>query len=208
VLTAKSKLKRRCALLWGAFSLCAIFLITTAAINSYILHGSKGRIFYRIEDVPTNAVGLVLGTDLKRADGSTNIHFLNRTTAAARIYASGKVKRLIISGNPNNRGFNEVLEMQKVLLENGVPEMAMTLDMGGLRTLDSVRAAAKVQRLTTVTVITDGFHAPRSIFLCRHFGIDAVAFCGGREPSSYWLFRVEVREYLARVKALLDVSMD
>jgi vancomycin permeability regulator SanA len=63
VLTAKSKLKRRRALLWGAFSLCAIFLITTAAINSYILHGSKGRIFYRIEDVPTNAVGLVLGAD-------------------------------------------------------------------------------------------------------------------------------------------------
>ncbi len=189
-------------------SLCAAILISTAAINAYILHCSEGRVIYRIEDLPTNAVGLVLGTDLKRPNGSINIHFLNRTTAAAKAYATGKVKRLIISGSPNNRGFNEVLEMRKVLLEKGVPDDAMTLDTGGLRTLDSVRMAAKVQRLKTVTVITDGFHAPRSLFLCRHFGIDAVAFCGDREPWSYWLFRVEVREYLARVKALIDVWTD
>lgn len=186
----------------------ALVLISTVAINFFVLRSSQGRVFYHPEELPTNAVGLVLGTDLKRPDGSTNIHFLNRTTAAARIFASGKVKRLIISGNPDNRGFNEVLEIQRALLERGVPDEAMLLDVGGLRTWDSIRTVAKVQQLKTVTVVTDGFHAPRSIFLCRHFGIDAVAFCGDREPSSYWLFRVEVREYLARVKAMIDVWLD
>ena len=149
-----------------------------------------------------------MGTDLRRPDGSTNIHFLNRTKAAARIYAAGKVKRLIISGNPNNRGFNEVIEIRKILLESGVPSDAMTLDLDGVRTWDSIRTIAKVQQLKTVTVITDGFHAPRCVFLCRHFGIDAIAFCGDREPSGYWMFRSESREYLARVKAVLDVWTD
>jgi SanA protein len=208
VLTAASKSKRLRIIRWCAFSLCAIFVIFTATINLYILQGGKGRVFHRLEEIPTNTVGLVLGTDLIRPDGSTNIHFWNRTTAAANIFASGKVKRLIISGNPNNRGFNEVLEMRKVLLEKGVPDEAMALDTNGLRTLDSVRTLAKTQPLKTVTVITDEFHAPRAIFLCRHFGIDAVAFCGDKEPSSYWLFRVEAREYLARVKALIDVWAD
>ena len=97
-----------------------------------------------------------------------------------------------------------MLEIQKILLAKGVPEDATTLDTEGLRTWESVRHAAEIYHYKTVTVITDGFHAPRSIFICRHFGIDAVAFCGSEEGTSFWSVRSQLREYLARVKAVAD----
>jgi SanA protein len=153
-------------------------------------------------------MGLVLGTDLKSPDGSLNLHFQTRTTAAAKAYTAGKIKHLIISGNPNNRGFNEPLDIQKALLTNGVPESAMTLDSTGITTWDSIHAAVSDHPIKKITLITDAFRAPRALFLCRHFGIDAVAFCDGRKPAGYWLYRSELREYFARVKAFFQASLD
>lgn len=147
---------------------------------------------------------MVLGTDLLRTDGSTNVHFLNRTDAAAKVYASGKIKSLIISGSKNNKGFNEVLGMERVLVSKGVPEKAMTLDFEGVRTLESVRHARQIFHLQKVLIITDDFHAPRSIFLCRHYGLDAVAFVSGKEPMDIWYYRHRLREFFARVKAVID----
>lgn len=192
---------------WIALLLLGSVLACTVAINIYILREGRGRLLYEVSELPNRDVGLVLGTDLIRPNGTTNLHFLNRTTAAVTAYHAGKVRRLLISGSPNNRGFNEVKEMQKVLVENGVPPEAIELDSGGLRTWDSARNAAKNDHLKTVLVITDGFHAPRSIFLCHHFGMDAVAYCGEKEPASFWLFRCQAREYFARVKAFMDICL-
>lgn len=65
---------------------------------------------------------MVMGTDLLRFNGSTNIHFYNRTEGAAEIFLSGKVEHLLISGNKNNKGFNEVSEIEGRLLKEGVPQ--------------------------------------------------------------------------------------
>jgi len=180
------------------------FLTITFGINFYIIVSTKSSVFTRIEQLPSREVGLVLGTDLLRTDGSTNVHFLNRTDAAAKVYASGKIKSLIISGSKNNKGFNEVLGMERVLVSKGVPEKAMTLDFEGVRTLESVRHARQIFHLQKVLIITDDFHAPRSIFLCRHYGLDAVAFVSGKEPMDIWYYRHRLREFFARVKAVID----
>jgi SanA protein len=193
------------AKIWKYFIRAGLGLFTIAlAINLYIVQSTRSSIFTRIEQLPSGEVGLVLGTDFLRPDGSTNVHFLNRTAAAAKVYASGKAKSLIISGNQNNKGFNEVLGMEKVLISKGVPDRAMTLDFEGIRTLESARHARETFHLQKVLIITDDFHAPRAIFLCRHFGIDAVAFVSGKEPMDIWYFRHRLREYFARVKAVID----
>jgi SanA protein len=181
--------------------------IVTFGMNLYIVGSTKSSIFTHVEQLPGGEVGLVLGTDLLRADGSTNEHFLNRTDAAADAYASGKVKSLILSGSKNNKGFNEVLGMERVLVAKGVPENAMTLDFGGYRTLESARHASQTFHLQKVLIITDDFHAPRSIFLCRHFGVDAVAFVSRKEPMDTWYYKHRVREYFACVKAVIDTDL-
>jgi SanA protein len=183
---------------------CLLFIAITAGINLYVVESTKSSIFARIEQLPGGRVGLLLGTDFLRRDGSTNLHFLNRVDSAAKVYASGKVKTLIISGSKNNKGFNEVLGMQKALESRGVPKETMILDFEGNRTLESVRHASQDFHLQKVLIITDDFHASRSIFLCRHFGIDAAAFSSGKEPLDHWYFQHRLREYFARVKAVID----
>jgi SanA protein len=80
----------------------------------------------------------------------------------------------------------------------------MTLDYAGFRTLDSVVRAKKVFGQSQVTIVTDDFHAARSVFLARHEGLDAVAFCSAK-VSTRFSARTRVREVGARVKAALDV---
>jgi SanA protein len=166
---------------------------------------SKNCVFDRIVDLPQREIELVLGTEPVRPDGSVNQHFLNRTDAAAKVFLAGKATNVLISGNKNNRGFNEVLEMQDRILAKGVPESAIKLDFDGNRTFESVRRATEIYHLKKIILITDSFHAPRSIFLCKHFGIDAIAYCPGRDPFGYWPVRYSVKEYFARLKAVFDV---
>lgn len=195
--------RRKCliALIAAAVMLAAII----SCVNLYVIGTTKGRIFSHLNAVPQREVGVVMGTDFLRSGGSTNLHFLSRTALAADLYLSHKVSRLLISGNKNNRGYNEVLGIQSVLMQKGVPGSAMVLDFEGNRTWDTVRRARDIYHLRTITVVTDGFHAPRSVFLCQHYGLDALAYCGGPEPFDYWQMRTYAREYLACMKAALDV---
>ena len=177
-------------------------------INLYIVGATKTSVFEQISQVPQMEFGLVMGTDLLRFNGSTNLHFLNRTESAAKTYLSGKVSRLLISGNKNNKGFNEVAGMEAEILAKGVPKGVLILDFDGNTTWESARRAKEVYHLQKIIIITDVFHAPRAIFLCRHFGIDAVAFCQDKESFGFWFIRYHAREWLARVKAFGQVLVD
>jgi SanA protein len=201
----KQKAKRLCKF----FAVLLFFtFLAVLGINLYVVDGTKTRIFNEVSAVPERETGLVMGTDLLRFNGSTNLHFLYRTEGAAKCYLAGKVSHLLISGNRNNHGFNEVLGMEGEILLKDVPKNVLILDFEGNSTWQSVRRAKQIYQLQKVTIITDAFHAPRAIFLCRHFGIDAVAFCYGEESFGFWSARYYVREWFARVKAFAQVLID
>lgn len=200
--TSKKILRK---LLVACIALFATAFVTTLGINFYIIYSTKDCIFYQIADLPEREFELVLGTEPIRSDGSINLHFLNRTEAAARLFVAGKVKYVLVSGNKNNRGFNEALEMKRQILTKGVPEKVINLDFDGSRTWESIRKAKDTYDLDKIIVITDPFHAPCAIFLCKYFGIEATAFCYGQDPFGSWWFRYNFREYFARVKAACDI---
>ena len=84
----------------------AVFIIVFG-INLFIVSGGTGRVFKQISDLPQTDFGLVMGTDLMRFDGSTNIHFLNRTEGAAEIFLSGTalpngVRSIMLENFSNN----------------------------------------------------------------------------------------------------------
>jgi SanA protein len=126
--------------------------------------------------------------------------------AAARLYQSGKVRRLLLSGNSHADGddFDEPAEMRAALLYLGVPESAITLDHASTRTLDSIVRAKEVFGLNHLTIITDDFHTYRALFLSNYYGLDAVAFSSLDIPFEESK-KARVREWVARVKAVLDV---
>ena len=124
--------------------------------------------------------------------------------ATARLFKVGKIKYIILSGNNDSRYYNEPLDMQKALLNLGVPENVMTLDYAGFRTFDSVIRCKQVFNQDNFTIISQNFHNARALYIARNEGIEAISFAAQDVPDGYSL-RTLVREYLARPKAVLDV---
>jgi SanA protein len=94
--------------------------------------------------------------------------------------------------------------MRKALIKEGVPATAITLDYAGLRTLDSVVRSKKIFGQDRITIITQPFHSYRALFISSYYGIDAVAMVT-EEPELEKSFKVRIREYFARTKAVLDL---
>jgi len=190
---------------WSKLAVAALCMaVVIAASNVWIVKSCGAAVYRDASTLQSRDVGLVLGTVHLLRSGSVNPHFQTRIEAAAELYRAGKVRHLLLSGDNHRKGYDEPTDMKEALLAQGVPESAMTLDYAGFRTLDSVVRARKVFGQTKLTLITDDFHAPRAVFLSRHFGIDAVAFSA--EPVSLnRSMRSRVRELAARVKAVLDV---
>jgi len=175
-------------------------LLLLLAANFWIVRSTSKEIFSSYENIPSNPVGLVLGTSSRRSDGSPNPFFNNRMEAAARLYTMGKIHHIIVSGDNRSRFYNEPLEMKRALMKLGVPGTAITLDYAGLRTLDSVVRSKEIFGQENITIITQPFHSYRALFISHYYKINAVALVAN-EPADYPAVSVYVREYFARAKA-------
>lgn len=184
------------------FSALLVSLLVVS--NWWIIRTTSPNIFADYESIPSNPVGLVLGTSSRRPDGSPNPFFHNRMAAAAHLYAIGKIGHIIVSGDNRSRFYNEPLEMKRALVKLGVPESSITLDYAGLRTLDSVVRSKEIFGQDHITIITQPFHSYRALFISNFYHIEAVALVAN-EPEDEPAVSVYVREYFARAKAILDL---
>lgn len=190
------------------FKYTALALLLVGAFvlfcNAWVILSTRGRVFDSIDEVEKNTFGLVLGTAKNVAPNSPNSYFEHRMTAAAELYHKGKVRQLLVSGDGESRYYNEPRDMTAKLVSLKVPLSALTSDDSGLRTLDSIIRAKKIYQLQKVTIISDGFHVNRALFIARKAGLDAIAF-SSQPVGLRHSFKTRVREYLARVLVVLDL---
>jgi SanA protein len=165
---------------------------------------ARGRVFTDISEVPPNDIGLVLGTSRRLRGGHENPFFAGRIAAAAELYHAGKVRHFLLSGDNADVRYDEPASMREALLEKGVPESATSFDTAGFRTLDSMARAKKVFGVRQVTLVSDDFHAARSVLLARHYGLEAVFYSSKPVPLKSSV-KTRLREVAARGKALLDL---
>lgn len=185
-------------------ALVIISILLLAFCNLWIVLSTENRVFFDLSKLPEHRVALVLGTSHKSVGGGPNPFFENRMKTAAELYRLGKIDHFILSGDNSTRYYNEPIEMKKALISAGVPDSAVTLDYAGLRTLDSVVRSKKIFGQDRITIITQSFHSYRAIFISNYYDIDAVAMVAD-DPEFDRTFKVLVREYLARTKAVLDL---
>ncbi|MEA5457463.1 ElyC/SanA/YdcF family protein [Arcicella sp. LKC2W] len=188
----------------GLIALGFFLLLGVLLANIWIVLSTEKNNFYNLQKMPSNDVGLVLGTSKAIIGGKENKFFKYRMEAAARLYKEGKVKFLILSGNHDSVFYNEPNDMKKALMSLGVPENVMTLDFAGFRTYDSIIRCKEVFNQQKFTIISQPTHNARALFLAHELGVDAVAFAAQDVPAGY---KTYLREYLARPKAILDVYL-
>jgi SanA protein len=162
------------------------------------------RIFQK-ESAPPEVIAIVFGAGLRR-DGTPTPILRDRVQTAASLYLSGKVEKLLMSGDGQMEGYNEPEAMRQFALSLGVPNEAITLDFAGSRTYDTCYRAKAVFGVKSALLVTQKFHLPRALFLCNALGLEAL----GVEANNrqFWrgsMLGWNVREQLATVGAFLDV---
>ncbi len=166
---------------------------------------AKGRIYDNVVDVPKVSAALVLGTS-PSSKGHVNLFYQYRMEAAAALWKAGKVKYIIVSGDNSTVYYDEATFMKNTLNELGVPDSVITMDYAGFRTLDSVVRAYTVFGQRNIVIISQQFHNERALYIADKFGINAVALNAKDVPGKYG-WRTSLREYLARVNAVLDIYL-
>jgi Uncharacterized membrane protein len=175
-------------------------------VADQIVGSSQQYTYQNVEQIPYNKVAVILGTSKYLLDGRRNEYFANRITAAAELYRSGKASYFLVSGDNATRSYNEPREMRRELLKAGIPAERIYSDYAGFRTLDSIVRANAVFGQRSFTIVSQGFHNERAIFVARHFGINAIGF-NAQDVDAYSGLKTRTRELMARVLCLVDLYL-
>ncbi len=186
-----------------SFIFVAVVSLALFVANYWVTQQAQKAVFSDLEKMEVRDVALVLGTSSSVNGRTENPFFSTRIAAAADLYFSGKVKHILVSGDNSTHAYNEPRDMRNALIAKGVPAHCITMDFAGLRTLDSVVRSNKIFQQQKLTIVSQEFHNYRALFIANYYGIDAIAY-NATYPSTVTCKTI-VREYLARVKAVLDL---
>ncbi|MGR6917169.1 SanA/YdcF family protein [[Actinomadura] parvosata] len=159
-----------------------------------------------VRRMPQTQAALVLGAGLYA--GRPSAMLARRLDIAAELYLAGKVKALLLSGDNSRREYDEPTAMRDYLRAKGVPDAVMVLDYAGFDTWDSCVRARQVFGARRVTVVTQDFHIPRAVTLCRTAGLEA--FGAADDSARRWAvttYACAARELAATAKAFVDAMV-
>ena len=154
-------------------------------------------------DVPDAPVALVLGAGLTRA-GTPTAFLAGRLDVAADLYRRGKVRVLLVSGDNSRTEYDEPTAMRTYLIGRGVPAADVVADYAGLDTWDSCTRAKRIFGVRRATVVTQEFHLPRAVALCRSAGIEAFGVGHDTSDRASTTAYGHFREVFAAGKAMWD----
>jgi SanA protein len=162
---------------------------------------------FSVENVPSRPVAIVFGAGLWWDGTPTNV-LRDRITTAAELFFSGKVQKILMSGDNRFLNYNEPGAMREYALSLGVPDSAIVLDYAGRRTYDTCFRAGAIFGVKKAILVTQGFHIPRAIYTCNRLGLNAIGVSSDRRiyrlaSQLYW----NLRELPATLTALLDVHL-
>ncbi|MCK8480149.1 SanA/YdcF family protein [Psychroserpens algicola] len=185
--------------------LIAIVLLFGLIITNYMVsYQAKDHIYESVDEIPQNKVGLLLGTIKYLSNGNVNLYYTYRINAAVALYKANKIEYILVSGDNGSKTYDEPTTFKADLVAKGIPENKIFLDYAGFRTLDSVVRAKDIFGQDSITIISQQFHNERAIYLANHNDVTAIAFNAQNVQGRYGL-KVQLREYLARAKASIDV---
>jgi SanA protein len=195
--------KRILKFLWRLALLLSLVLTLPRVFTSVY---SVNRI-YQKENAPAERLAIVFGAGLRR-DGTPTPILQDRVETAADLYFSGKVEKILMSGDNRFEYYNEPGAMRQYAVSLGVPETAIALDYAGRRTYDTCYRAKVIFGATEALLVTQKFHLPRALFICNALGLKSY----GIEANNIHFRKISlliwnIREQIATAGALFDVYL-
>ncbi len=160
---------------------------------------------YGEAEVPARRVAIIFGAGLTRSGEATPV-LRDRVETGVRLYFSGKVEKLLMSGDNRFIEYNEPEAMRRVALDLGVPASDIVLDYAGRRTYDTCYRAQAIFGVEQAILVTQKFHLARALFLCNALGLDGVGVeANNRVYLKRSLFFWNLRELPATLTAFADI---
>lgn len=185
--------------------LTAIVLVVASIAIWAAIQARYERLILPAADASPRPIAIVFGAGI-RTDGQLSPMLRDRMDAAIRLYQSGTVRKILVSGDNSAANYNEPGRMYDYAVARGIPPEAVTRDYAGRRTYDTCYRAAEIFGVKEAVLVTQRFHLPRALFTCRSFGIDAEGVAA--DPRIYLsngYYRL--RDAFATVRAWLDVTI-
>jgi SanA protein len=176
--------------------------LAIVVINAAVLWTGRARMVAAESAQPAQAV-IVLGA-LVFPDGTVSEMVADRLETAYGLYAAGKAKKILITGDHGTLNYDEVNTMRRYLERKGVPTEDIFMDHAGFDTYNSMYRARDVFQVHSAIIVTQRFHLPRAVYIARKLGLDVQGVAADRHVyvgAGYY----EVRELGARLKAFGEV---
>ncbi|HEV7898670.1 MAG TPA: ElyC/SanA/YdcF family protein [Planosporangium sp.] len=160
-------------------------------------------------DAAQAPVVIVFGAQLAPGGSAPKLFLRGRLDTAAEVVRAGRARAVLVSGDAHGGSGDEVAVMSRYLVGQGVPQRRIVLDGYGLDSYDTCRRAHDVYGVRRALLVSQAFHLPRAVSLCRGLGIDAdgvAARCDDCRART--LQQNKAREIPAAWKALYDRVSD
>jgi vancomycin permeability regulator SanA len=151
-------------------------------------------------------VALILGAGLQ-ADGTPSDVLAERVRVGVTLYKGSVVRKLIMSGDNSRREYDEVSAMKALAVQLGVRSDDVLLDYAGFNTMQSCVRLRKVFGQTRAIVVSQRFHLPRAVHLCRFAGIRTIAVRAPDPRSRVDGWKSTIREVPATTLAWWSVHV-
>lgn len=193
-------MKRHLRRFFGTVAILVVLALlpTGWAMATAVPHIARGG---AIETAP---VAMVLGASVH--DGQPSPFLAGRLDVAADLFERGKVKAILVSGDNADASYDEPTVMKDYLVSKGIPADQIVRDPAGFDTYDSCVRARDVFGVTRLVVVTQDYHLPRAVAVCRAVGLEAQG-AGDRTARDFpqtWR-RGLIREVAANWKAVWDI---
>jgi SanA protein len=187
-----------------ALAIAAGFVLVGLVLPNLIVWlGGRGPVTDDTARVPHAQAALVLGAQVM-PNGAPSSMLSDRITAAEELYKTGRVDKLLLSGDHGRWKYDEVGTMRRILLAKGIPAEDIFTDHAGFDTWDSAQRARRVFDVKSAVVVTQRFHMARALFDARRAGLAVTGYVADRRDYGRVMPRLRVREVAARVKAVGD----
>lgn len=173
----------------GLLIVSIVLVFTLARLITWLYSSPR---VYQIDTAPHSRVAIVFGAGLRR-DGRPTAVLRDRVATGAELYFSGKVEKLLMSGDNRTIYYNEPQSMKDFALDLGVPESDIVLDYAGQRTYDTCYRAKHIFDVKDAILVTQSFHLPRAIYTCNKLGLPALGVTADN------------REYLKRARVFWSI---
>ena len=156
------------------------------------------------EDWPRPRIAIVFGAAVYQDDLSRMLE--DRVKTAIALYKSGKVDRILVSGDNRTPEYNEPKAMAEYLISHAVDQKDVVIDYAGRSTYETCKRAQSIFGVERAILITQRTHLPRALYLANNLGLNAIGVIADQQSYGDETSYQKMREVGASLKAFFNIN--